>query len=69
MVKCCACNGEISERDEIIVPKSPRGVFRFHASNQMCRKSAERRAAHVFPALSGRVGRRIPLHARIGAKA
>lgn len=63
---CHACNGEVEKGDEVIVPRWPGGVFRFHAGNLMCRKAATRRAAHVFPALSGRVGKRVPPYARMG---
>lgn len=62
MRECDHCHEGI-EGTPLLVPKMPRGCYRFHVSG-MCKAAATRRAATVFPNVSGRRGKRVATPAR-----
>ena len=55
--ECDHCHQPV-ECHGLIVPKMPKGAYHFHSTG-LCRAAATRRAATVFPNVSGKRGRRI----------
>ena len=60
--ECDHCHQPI-EAHELLVPKWPRGSFHFHSTG-LCKAAATRRAATVFPNVSGLRGKRVATPAR-----
>lgn len=55
---CDGCK-EPLDGDEVLVPRFPQGVYRFHGQRPKCRGQAVRRAASSFPGCSGQRGSRV----------